>query len=142
MGEEEGMNAKEYLEQIRQNKVRIKMCRYELEEMESLLGVHSPNLDKVGAPPRNSYVADKTQLILKVTERQEQLEKEIIGYIETEKQAKEKLKLLTDPREVEVLFRKYFLFQSYTEMSQAMQYTDRALIYIHNRGIEHLQKVL
>lgn len=136
------MNAKEYLEQIQINRVRIEMCRYEIEEMGALLGVHSPNLDKVGSAPRNSYVADRTNLILKVSERQEQLEKEIIGYIELERQAKEKLKLLTNPREVEVLFRKYFLFQTYTEIADIMKYSDRALIYIHNRGIEHLQEVL
>lgn len=136
------MNAKEYLEQIRSNKVRIQMCRYEIEEMESLLGVHSPALDKVGATPRNSYVADRTQLILKVSERKEELEKELIGYIEFEAAAKEKLKLLTNPKEVDVLFRRYFLGQSYTDMAQAMNYTDRALLYIHNAGIRHLQELL
>lgn len=134
------MDAKKYLEQIRANRIRIEMCRCEIEEMDALLGIHSPNLDKVGIPPRNSYVADRTQLILKVTERQEQLQREIIGYIEQEQEAKEKLKRLANPIEVEVLFRRYVLCQSYTQIANIMKYTVRALSYIHDKGIRHLQE--
>lgn len=118
------------------------MCRYEIEEMESLLGIHSPALDKVGVAPRNSYTSDKTQLILKVSERKEQLEKEILNYIEYEKEAKDKLTQLRNPNEVEVLFRKYFQMQTYTEIALAMNYTERALMYIHNAGISHLEEML
>lgn len=120
----------------------MSIARNELEEVKAMLGIHSPELGKIGAAPRNSYVQDKTQLILTLSEKQEKLEQEIIDYLDKVAEVKETLLQLTNPLEIEVLHRRYFLNQHFLQMGDELGYTEKYLANVHQQAIKDIEQFI
>ena len=128
--------------QIRICQVRMSVARNELEEVKAMLGIHSPELGKIGTAPRNSYVKDKTQLILTLSEKQEKLEQEIIDYLDKVAEVKETLLQLTNPLEIEVLHRRYFLNQHFLQMGDELGYTEKYLANVHQQALKDIEQFI
>lgn len=128
--------------QIRNIQVRIDITRNELADISAMLGVHSPEIGKVGSAPRNSYVRDKTQLILTLSEKREELEKEIIDYLNKVSEVKDTILQLQNPLEVEVLHRRYFLNQHFTRMSDDLGYTEKYLVKVHLQALKEIEEII
>lgn len=136
------MDGRKYLLQIRNTQVRIEIAKNELAEISAMLGVHSPQLDKIGSAPRNSYIQDNTQLILTLSEKKEKLENEIIDYLNTVAQVKDTLLQLKNPLEIEVLHRRYFLNQHFLRMADDLGYTEKYLVKVHLQGLKNIEDIL
>lgn len=137
------MTGKEYLMQIRNIQVKVNIIRNEIEVIKAKLGYQSPGFDSIGSHPKNSYVEDKTtRLVLRLSEKQKELEEELIRLEEKKAEIKAVLFQLDNPLEIEVLYRRYFLCEKWDEIRDGISFADRQPFRIHDSGIEKIEKII
>lgn len=126
------MTGKEYLMQIRNIQVKVNIIRNEIEVIKAKLGYQSPGFDSIGSHPKNSYVEDKTtRLVLRLSEKQKELEEELIKLEEKKTEIKAVLFQLENPLEIEVLYRRYFLCEKWDDIALFAHYS---VSYIKKTG--------
>lgn len=127
--------------QIRNIQVKVNIIRNEIEVIKAKLGYQSPGFDSIGSHPKNSYVEDKTtRLVLRLSEKQKELEEELIKLEEKKAEIKTVLFQLDNPLEIDVLYRRYFQMQKWDDISESLLYNKRWIIRLHDSGVKKIEK--
>lgn len=136
------MTSKEYLMQIRNIDIQIRIISDEIEEIRALLGVQGLSFDKVGSNP-NINESDKVlSLIMKLTEKEEELLKEFNKLTDLKKAIRLMISQLTSHIEREVLYRRYFEYQKWETIAHKTNYSYRSIMRIHGNALYNFSQIM
>lgn len=136
------MTGKEYLMQIRNIDIQIKIISEEIEEIRALLGVQGLSFDRVGSNP-NINESDKVlSLVLKLNEKQEELLKELNRLTELKQDIRGIISQLTSDIEREILYRRYFEYQKWETIAHKTNYSHRSIMRIHGNALYNFNQIM
>lgn len=137
------MNGKEYLEQIKNVDIRIQLIHNEIEELQAMLEYQGINYDHIGSSPKNSYKEDKrTMFIYELMKKHNELVEQYSLLVNTKESVRKVITQLENPKEIEVLFRRYFMFQKISNISHDMHYSKAQVYRLLEEGEQNIEKIL
>lgn len=135
------MTPKEYLRQIRRLDTQIKTRRCEIDALRSIADMLSGS--GVDGMPHGSSNGDKmADAVARITEKERQLDDFVDYFLEARDKVLKTLELMDDPILIDILYRRYFSFQSWELIAVEMGYTYRHVLRLHDKGIESLGSVM
>lgn len=132
------MTAKEYLQEAKRKKTVLKNLMRDKESMKEMLyslGGHgegervqaSKNTDKFGT------------LYGRIDEMERSIDEKVAELMEFQLQLSEKINLLENEKNIEVLHRRYIRFQSWERIAGDMNYSVRYILKIHGLALEEFR---
>ena len=137
------MSAKEYLLQIRRIQILIRQTQDEMEEIKTLLGPQGLSYDKISSSPSLAdYDSKMLELIIRLSDRQNVLNEYLIELSRKQAEIKKTLYRINNPEEIEVLYRRYFLWQHWEDIAEELNYSLSYTFRLHRSGLNDLEKHL
>lgn len=134
------MDAKEYLQQIRNINIKISIIQDEITEIRSLLGARGISYDN---QPIISSSNDRVfTLIMKLIDKQNDLVEEYHELSEKRAEIKEVIYQLEDNREIEIIYRRYFRYEQMESIADKLGYSIDYLYTIHRSALRNVEKIL
>lgn len=136
------MGAKELLEQIKNLDYKIKLLTERIEELERML---QPGIEynKIGGAPRESYHPDtRVNIIYKLSDTKEDLIERRAELFAIKSQLTKAISLMDNRAHMEILVRRYFYNQQWSEIAKEMKYNIRWCFRLHEQAIAELDKIL
>lgn len=128
------MTANQYLSQIREYEIKI-------DRLNDVLLSYKANFPGVTgtdykAPRVPSYPSDKIGgYVARVTDAQNQIIEQRTRYIDLKNDAIQRINLLKNADHVDVLMRRYVLYQTWGTIAEEMHYTKRQTFRIRNKAL-------
>lgn len=133
------MTIKEFLQDIRKNKIRIEIIRRQIREIEETVGYKSPALNDIGG----GHVLDpfkEQKLIEKKLDLKIDLIKRKTIYLEDMEKATGMILGMGNCKEMDVLQRRYIEGKRWEDIAEGMDITSQWVHVLHNRGLAHLSR--
>lgn len=128
---------KEYLRGYRRHGRRIKRIEAELEEIRSMKMHPSVNND---GTPHGSSQNDLSDYVSKLDELERELQQEGVEQVKKYKNIRSGIDELENESERDVLFYRYIKGLRWWEIANETGYTERQILRIHGKALEHLKK--
>lgn len=133
------MSAKKFLSQAFYLNLEIRGKREELEVLRSaILNVSSKIND---TPTKSSYVTSNDDLLCKVIDYENEINKDIIRLIDIKKDINNTINKLQDSRARTVFHSRYILFKSFDDISKELNYCKRQVLRIHKEVLKSLDSI-
>ena len=134
-------DAKTYLRQVKLLDIHISN---KLEELQRLRGLSykissslnpnfvsgSRNMDKIG------------DSIAKIVDLEVEINREIDLYVNKKREITDIIEKVTDPDQLEVLYRRYIQFETFETIASEMNMTYRNACYIHGKALQTVEQLL
>lgn len=130
------MDAKSYLMQISRINAMIDNKKIELDRLKNSIGYSSPSFgEKVqGSLDPNKQV----NMLLKACELEKEITMEMNNLIDVKIKVMRTIDSLTDPRDIDVLYKRYLHQLTWEEIAVAMGYEVRQVYRIHGHALAEL----
>lgn len=134
------MNAKEYLQQIRNAECLIRLKERELEKIKSSLDVKAVSYDREKV--QGGIRTDRADLICKMIDYQNELTIDIKNLIDLRTEVFKKIERLKNPTSISLLYLRYFEFKTWEEIADELHYSHRWILKIHSVILKDFDKIL
>lgn len=134
------MNAKEYLLQVRKLEHLISIKKEEIQRLRLTLGYKTVRYDIERVSGGKPVSASET--IARIVDYETELEKDVRRYIETKSDVLKTIDQLSDERYISVLYKRYFEFKRFEEISVDMNYHYRWVLKLHGKALLEVNKIL
>lgn len=134
------MTVKEFLRDIRKNKIRIKVIENEISELQETVGCKAPVLDPNGGGRGSRDPYKNEELIARMIDLKHDLEKIKFEYMEDVHRATKMILELPEGKTLEVFSKRYLEFQSWEKIADSMGISFQWVHILHKRGLQELQK--
>lgn len=141
MNEKKANEVKEYLEQIQLCDKRINNKLEELSRLEALAFKVTSSLKQVAVFGGGSQ--DKVgDAVSRIVDLQKEINDEIDKFCDTKAEVRALIDKVKDPDQLDVLSKKYLLYESLEQIACEMGFTYRNVCYIHGRALQTIAELM
>ena len=136
------MTAKEYLLQVRRKEAvikRLKCDKKNLREILFSLGASAGEGDKVHTSFNNDRYGS---IFAKIDEKDCLITKKLEDLIDFKVQVSDEISMLSDPKYIDILHKRYIQFHSFEQIAVDMGYSYRYVTKIHGYALLEFEKVM
>lgn len=136
------MTAKEYLQQIRIMDIKIKQRQQEYEELckkRFCIGSFNYSSDRVQVSQDGSGY---TKIINKIVDLQTEINKEIDQFYDLKHRIIGEIQRLEKPEQIEILYRRYVIYQNFTQIAADMGYNYNWCCHIHGEALKSFTEII
>lgn len=135
------IDAKRYLQQVKQCEVRIQIKREDLEQLKAFTTKVTSTLSdvSVSGTKNNDKMGDA---IVKIIELQNDINCEIDRLVDLKKEVCAVLDKVSNEDQHTVLYKRYVLFKTFEKIACEMNMTYRNVCYIHGRALQAVERIL
>lgn len=135
------IDAKSYLKQIRLYDTHINTKLEELSQLKQSVTKITTTLktDVVSSSGSQDKLGDA---VAKIVDLQNEINADIDRFIDAKKQVSGALEKIDDPDQLQVLERRYVLFETFEQIAYEMHMTYRNVCYIHGKGLQTVKAIL
>lgn len=135
------MDAKDFLKRIRllDKKVKAKQREFKRMEIEAESVKASSFCERVQSSSNSSKVENA---VVELDEYKNEIDRDIQELIKYKRKVMKKVDMLEDPDEVDILYRRYFEFMKWEDISEATSFSARQVHNIHGSALENFKKVM
>lgn len=136
------MTAKEYLQQIRIMDIKINQRRQEYEELckkRFCIGSFNYSSDRVQVSQDGSGY---TKIINKIVDLQTAINKEIDQFYDLKHRIIGEIQRLEKPEQIEILYRRYVIYQNFTQIAADMGYNYNWCCHIHGEALKSFTEII
>ena len=140
--EEKHNLAKEFLEQVPVINTHINNKLEELEHLKSLALkiTSSMKADVVsGGGGNHDKVGDA---VAKIVDLEREINESIDTFVDKKKEVSAVIEMIDDPKQIEVLYKRYFHCKNWEQIACEMGYTYRNVCIIHGRALQTISELL
>lgn len=135
-------NAKAYLQQIELCDAQIKNMTHEIADLRSMV-MHITSTFRPDGSTAKGGVSDKIgNTVAKIVELEADVNKAIDRFVDLKREITKTIEQVTDPRELRLLYLRYFQYMQWEEIAVEMGYTYRNVCYIHSRALQSVNRIL
>lgn len=136
------MTAKQYLQEYRRCKVRIRKLREQIRELNDLMdGLNSPQMD--GDRVQSSHNPDAIgENVAKKSDLVEALELEIFVAIEVMNKIEGTIDRIQNVDYQMVLQKRYIGLETWEDIAEEMHYSGRWVLVLHGRALQEVEKLI
>ena len=137
--ETDGVTAKEYLKQVQRKEAIIKRLCYDRENLRNML--YSFGMAGEGEKVQTSRNNDRMgSIYIKIEEKDSRITKMMEELIEFKVRVAEEISMLSDPKYIEVLHKRYIQFQRFEQIAVDLNYSYRYVVKIHGYALVEFEK--
>jgi DNA-directed RNA polymerase specialized sigma subunit len=136
------MTAKEYLEQVKIQDMKVRMMRTKLSMLKEALGLKSVTYENSGAALSNSKTDKIAEAIGKIIDYENDLKEQEALLTILRFDIEQIIQKLENKNEREVLERYYLLFQSIKEIRLDLNYSESRIYTIRREAFAKIDKIL
>lgn len=141
MNEKKVNEAKEYLEQIQLWDKKINNELEELSRLNALAYKVTSSLKQVAV--FGSGTQDKIgDAVSKIVDLQRKMNDDIDKYCDKKAEVRALIELVKNPDELDVLSKRYLLYESFEQIACEMGFTYRNVCYIHGRALQTVAELM
>ena len=135
------IDAKRYLQQVKQCEVRIQIKMEDLEQLKAFTTKVTSTLSdvSVSGTKNNDKMGDA---IVRIIELQNDINCEIDRLVDLKKEVCAVLDKVSNEDQHTVLYKRYVLFKTFEKIACEMNMTYRNVCYIHGRALQAVQRIL
>lgn len=135
------IDAKRYLQQVKQCEVRIQIKMEELEQLKAFTTKVTSTLSdvSVSGTKNNDKMGDA---IVKIIELQNDINCEIDRLVDLKKEVCAVLDKVSNEDQHTVLYKRYVLFKTFEKIACEMNMTYRNVCYIHGRALQAVERIM
>ena len=135
------IDVKEYLRQIRLYDTRINMKIDELEALKASLLRITPTLkdDVVASSGSQDKLGDA---VAKMVDLREEINADIDRFVDAKRAVGATIDKVSDPDQLQVLHKRYVLYESFEQIAIEMHMTYRNVCYIHGKALQSVSDIL
>lgn len=135
------IDAKRYLQQVKQCEVRIQIKMEDLEQLKAFTTKVTSTLSdvSVSGTKNNDKLGDA---IVRIIELQNDINCEIDRLVDLKKEVCAVLDKVSNEDQHTVLYKRYVLFKTFEKIACEMNMTYRNVCYIHGRALQAVQRIL
>lgn len=135
------IDAKRYLQQVKQCEVRIQIKMEDLEQLKAFTTKVTSTLSdvSVSGTKNNDKLGDA---IVRIIELQNDINCEIDRLVDLKKEVCAVLDEVSNEDQHTVLYKRYVLFKCWEQIACDMNMTYRNVCYIHGRALQAVQRIL
>lgn len=138
--EADGMTAKEYLQQVRKKEAIISRLYYDKKNLHEML--YSIGGIQEGEKVQTSLNPDKFgSIYAKIAEKEDMIAKKIEELIDFKMKVADEISMLSNPKYVEILHKRYIQFFSFEQIAVDMGYSYRYIVKIHGYALQEFDKI-
>ena len=134
------MNAKEYLLRIKKAECLIKNKREQINCLRNTLQYRGVSYDNPGV--QGGLRQTEADLISKVVDFEQEVLNEIKTLIDLKKEIMGFVDQIDDPNLVDLLYRRYFMFQTWEKVAEEQRISIRQVHRRHGEALKKLQNIL
>jgi len=136
------MTARKYLEQIRNCDIHINNMLEELQRLRDFQKKITSTL-RMDAVSGGSGDKDKIgSVVAKIVDLDREINMSIDDYVNMKREIRLTIEKVSDPDQLEVLYKRYFLYKSFETIADEMHMTYRNACYIHGRALQSVEAIL
>ena len=135
------MEAKEYLQQVRNADIKINDKMEELADLEVLatkLGSLSDG-DRVQASSSQDKMAD---IVCRIADLKSEIQTEINSLLELKRQVREVIEKVSEPVLISVLHKRYLQYKSWEQIAVEMGFTYRWCTKLHGKALQEVENII
>ena len=141
MNEKKTNEAKEYLEQIQLCDRHINNKIEELSRLNSLALKVTSSMKQVAVFGSGSQ--DKVgDAVSKIIDLQREINEDIDRFCDMKNERRKLIEQIKDPNQLDVLSKKYLLYETLEQIACEMGFTYRNVCYIHGKALQTVSKIL
>lgn len=135
------IDAKRYLQQVKQCDMRIRIMMEELERMKSFTEKVTSTLSdiSVSGTKNNDKMGDA---VVKIVELRNDINNEIDRFIDLKMEVIAVLDDVANEDQYAVLYKRYVQFKTFEKIACEMNMTYRNVCYIHGRALQAVERIL
>lgn len=135
------IDAKRYLQQVKQCEVRIQIKMEDLEQLKAFTTKVTSTLSdvSVSGTKNNDKMGDA---IVRIIELQNDINCEIDRLVDLKKEVCALLDKVSNEDQHTVLYKRYVLFKTFEKIACEMNMTYRNVCYIHGRALQAVERIL
>lgn len=135
------IDAKAYLRQIKLYDTRINMKIDELEALKESLTRITPTLkdDVVSSSGSQDKLGDA---VVKMVDLRNEINADIDRYVDAKRHVSATIDKMDDPDQLQVIHRRYVLYESFEQIACEMCMTYRNVCYIHGKALQAVSAIL
>ena len=135
------IDAKRYLQQIKQCNMRIQIKMEDLEQMRAFTTKVTSTLTdmSVSGTKNNDKLADA---IVRIADLQNDINCEIDRFVDLKKEVSTVIDKVSNEDQHTVLYKRYVLFKTFEKIACEMNMTYRNVCYIHGRALQAVAAVM
>ena len=135
------IDAKRYLQQVKQCDMRIRIMMEELERMKSFTEKVTSTLSdiSVSGTKNNDKMGDA---VVKIVELRNEINSEIDRFIDLKMEVIAVLDDVANEDQYAVLYKRYVQFKTFEKIACEMNMTYRNVCYIHGRALQAVERIL
>lgn len=135
------IDAKRYLQQVKQCEVRIQIKMEDLEQLKAFTTKVTSTLSdvSVSGTKNNDKMGDA---IVRIIELQNDINCEIDRLVDLKKEVCAVLDKVSNEDQHTVLYKRYVLFKTWEQIACDMNMTYRNVCYIHGRALQAVERIL
>lgn len=135
------IDAKRYLQQIKQCNMRITIKMEDLEQMRAFTTKVTSTLTdmSVSGTKNNDKLADA---IVRIADLQNDINYEIDRFVDLKKEVSAVIDKVSNEDQHTVLYKRYVLFKTFEKIACEMNMTYRNVCYIHGRALQAVERIL
>lgn len=142
VGQEEKIDAKQYLNQVRMYDVHINNKLEELAQMKALATKVTTYLRPVPVSGGSGGQDKLGNVVSKIIDLEAEINGAIDRFVDKKREVSELVGGVTDPDELEVIYKRYFQNETLEQVACEMGYTYRNVCYIHGRALRSVEALL
>ena len=132
--------AKKFLQQV---KLCDKHINNKLEELANLRDLSLRITSNISGNGGHSGPGDKVgNAVARIVDLEREINESIDKYVDLKHQVEAVIEQITDPDEVEVIYKRYFRFKKWEEIAAEMNYTYQGVCKIHGRALQSVREIL
>lgn len=141
MNEKKANEAKEYLEQIKLWDKRINCKLEELDRLNALAFKVTSSLKQVAV--FGGGTQDKIgDAVSRIVDLQQEINDDIDKYCDKKAEVRALIDKVNDPDQLEVLSKRYLLYETFEQIACEMAFTYRNVCYIHGRALQTVAELM
>lgn len=135
------IDAKSYLRQIKLYDTRINMKIDELEALKASLTKITPTLrdDAVSSSGSQDKLGDA---VAKMVDLRNEINADIDSFVDAKRKVGATIDRIDDPDQLQVIHRRYVLYESFEQIACEMCMTYRNVCYIHGKALQSVSAIL
>ena len=136
------MTARKYLEQVRNCDIHINNMLEELQRLRDFQWKITSTLRMDGGAGGGGYGDKIGSVIAKIVDLDREINMSIDDYVDIKREIRRTIEGVTDPYQLDVLYKRYFLYKGFEDISKEMHMTYRNACYIHGRALQSVEAIL